>query len=166
MDVYLLRHGDALPVGAQGIRTDDERPLSDAGRKETREVGRAFRKLRVRPDTLLSSPLVRARETAEIVGECLEGTGVTLCEELGHGFSPPALLARLRELPTKQTVLLVGHQPDLGRFASFLLTGDTAADIDLKKTGLCRIEFEKAPAPGKGTLRWLLTQKHLAMMAS
>jgi len=166
MDLYLLRHADALPAGAPGIRTDDERPLSETGRKESRDVGAALRKLGVGPETVLSSPLLRARQTAELVTGALGGLRVTVCEELGHAFSSPALLAKLCELPGRQAVLLVGHQPDLGTFASFLLSGREGIDVGLKKAGLCRIEFEGLPAVGRGTLRWLLTQKHLAMMAA
>jgi phosphohistidine phosphatase len=167
MDVYLLRHGDALPVGSEGIRTDDERTLSDEGRREIREVAASLQRLKVDPDAILSSPLIRARETADIVAQEAGKKEVTSCDELGHGFSPAGLLARLRELPRKSSLILVGHQPDLGSFASFLLTGDAnAIDISLKKGGLCWIEFDNQAAAGKGTLRWLLTQKHLRVMAT
>lgn len=166
MNIYLLRHGDALPVGAGGITNDDQRSLSDGGREEIRQVAAGLRKLKVVPDTLLSSPLLRAQQTADIVAQAFDRLAVTSCEELGHGFSCPALLARLRELPSKASVVLVGHQPDLGMFASFLLVGDDSVEVALKKGGLCWIEFEKAPAAGQGTIRWLLTQKQLSMMAA
>lgn len=167
MDIYLLRHGNAVPVGSPGITSDDERTLSDQGRKDIRKVGCALRKLKLSPHIVLTSPLIRARETAEIVAKTLGDIPVTECDELGHGFSPSGLLARLRELPADTSAILVGHQPDLGTFTSFLVTGDAdSVDVALKKGGVCRVAFDHAPAAGNGSLRWLLTQKHLSMMAS
>lgn len=162
MQICLLRHGDALPVGAPGVESDHQRPLSDEGRKEIQAVAAALRKLNIHPTRILTSPLIRARETAEIVAQNLGDLPVLPWEELGNGFSPSGLLSRLRELAPEESVVLVGHQPDLGQFAAFLLFGDTDADISLKKGGACFVEFRNHPESGRGSLKWLLTQKQLA----
>jgi phosphohistidine phosphatase len=163
MDVYILRHGPAEERGPEWP-DDDARPLSAEGKAKTRGVASGIKALGVAPDAIYSSPLVRARQTAEIVAKTLSLT--SRLHETGHlapGGDPDALFAAIREAtPGADAVMLVGHEPDLGCLASRLLTGNAhGVDAPLKKAGLVRIEIDEPSAQGGGTLRWFLAPGHL-----
>jgi phosphohistidine phosphatase len=150
--IYLLRHADAGDPGAW-TGSDDERPLSKRGRKQARRLGRHLADLGVQIDLVLTSPKVRAVDTARLVGKAL---AVTAAEDprLSGGFDPAALGALLGELDGSATsAMLVGHDPDLSEIASWL----TDAPIALRKGALVRIDLAgRDVAAGGGALRWLL----------
>jgi phosphohistidine phosphatase len=150
--MVLLRHGTAVPHGAAGL-DDADRPLIAAGEREARNAGRALRALQVRPDRIVTSPLVRARQTAQLAAAEL-GLEISEDDALRPGFASGDLDA-LFVRHAGGCVVLVGHDPDF----SAILRDVTGADVAFPKGGLASIEL-----PG-GELRWLLRPRALRLIA-
>lgn len=161
MDIYLLRHDDAVDRVAGGYARDEERPLTEAGRGEARAAAEALRWLGSPIDLILTSPLVRAEQTATIAAELLLPTrGLARCAPLASGGDLEEIVAALvAAAPTN--VLLVGHMPDLGELAGWLAWGRPEATLTLRTGGLCRLSTPDRPSAGSGDLRWLLPPKLL-----
>ena len=164
MNLYLLRHGIAVATEQPGIGSDGERPLTPKGIKRMRRAAQGLRRLKIGFDSILTSPLVRARQTADIVAEALGlETRLEEISELAPETSVDSLIASLAHFQDKKHLLLVGHNPLLPDSAAFLITGkrNSGVQIDLKKGGLCCIEIDGPPPANPGTLRWFLTPKQL-----
>jgi phosphohistidine phosphatase len=156
MDLYLIRHADAVRLGEGGGSEDAERPLSPDGVEQARQLGRALRARGVSIGLVLTSPLVRARQTAE---EMLSAWGeakpeLRTCEELEPGVKSKRLARFLRD-HSDEAVALVGHQPDLSQHAAWLI-GSKKAQLDFAKGGIAHILCERT-GRGGGVLNWLLT---------
>src|SRR5207245_4197073 len=166
MELVFLRHG--LAVYKEEWKGEDEaRPLTREGVERTKEVVRGLRVLKVRPDVILSSPLLRARETAEIAKEGLIADAkAELVDELAPSAAPDQLIARLPDLAEKPVVLCVGHEPHISTTISAMVSGRTAASFDVKKAGACCIRFTGIPKAGAGTMLWLLPPKFLRLIAT
>jgi phosphohistidine phosphatase len=117
-------------------------------------------------DAVVSSPLLRARQTAQIVTEALAlRRKLVLTDHLAPDGSPKSLVEQLNEPGArKKNVLLVGHEPYLSQLIAVFVAGSTTAAIDLKKGGLAKLEVEKLRYARCATLAWLLTPKQLALM--
>ena len=161
MKLYLLRHGEAADRDDPQYPNDADRPLTPTGIRRTRALARALRRLDIEPDAIFSSPLVRARETAEIVERGLRLQGrLELTEWLAPSGDVGKLMQRLDELqPKPECILLVGHEPDLSRLISLLCTGGPQLSLTLKKGGLCRLEIESLRAGRRAQLEWLLAPR-------
>jgi phosphohistidine phosphatase len=161
MDLYLIRHAEAKPVGEDGITTDEDRPLTANGEVQARELAAGLQRRGVRLTMLLTSPLVRATQTAEAILRqwTLPAPEWKLCEELAPGASPKKLSRFVRGLET-DAVGLVGHLPDLGEYAGWLI-GGKKAQIDLAKAGVAYLECPDGPRKGKCVLAWLVTPEWL-----
>lgn len=166
MDLYLMRHGIAEPQEAQGHGSDRDRPLSANGVKRMRKAAKGLSKLGLSFDRILTSPLLRARQTAEVVAEVLKMEArVEEVPELAAEGSVQDLLSCLARHRESKGLLLVGHQPLLGETASFLLCKGKKMELGLKKGGLCCIELGNLPPEGSATLHWMLTPKQLRLLA-
>jgi phosphohistidine phosphatase len=168
MELFLLRHGIAVERGDLDYQNDAERPLTAEGRRELRQVGVAMRKMKLGIEVILSSPLVRARQTAEIVAAELKlKKKLAFSDALKHGSSVKTLVTEVNGLkPAAETILLVGHEPDMGDIISLLVTGRSAAGLSLKKAGLAKLQITTKLSPGRcASLVWLLTPKLMARMA-
>jgi phosphohistidine phosphatase len=162
MDLYLLRHGDAVDRLTGGYARDEDRPLTDAGRVEARDAGRALVRLDAVPDLILTSPLVRAVQTAATVAEALRAPREpAICAALAPGGQREAIVAALLAAGPPASVLLVGHMPDLGELAGWLIWGLPEVTLSFRTGGLCRITTPDHPAPATGDLRWLLPPRLL-----
>lgn len=149
MILYFLRHGKAgSPRGVD----DDARELTPAGEAALRAAAPLWRRLNLRPDVVLSSPLPRALRTAELLCEAVGGTPIP-DDRLRPGAGWRELGRALADHPDARRVMFVGHEPDLSS-AVALLTG--AASVRLRKGGLACVEFYGVPEPGGGELAWLL----------
>jgi len=147
--LYFLRHGDA---GSPQATDDDSRRLTPEGAKELRAAAPLWRRLNLRPDVVLSSPLPRAMETAEIF--CEAGGGEPVADDrLRPGASWGMFARALAAHPEARRVMFVGHEPDLSG-AIVHLTG--AASVRMRKGGLACVEFYGVPEPGGGEIAWLL----------
>lgn len=152
MKLYFLRHGQAN--WEQWERPDDERPLTKKGRKEVESVANALQELKVRPHEILTSPLPRAFETAQIVSEKLD-VELTTTSLLAPGFGLHSLRQLLSDHADRD-LMLVGHEPDFS-LALAQLTGGT---VRMAKAGLARVDIENA-ADLRGELVWLIPPKVL-----
>jgi phosphohistidine phosphatase len=147
--LYFLRHGKAgSPRGAD----DDARELTAAGIRALELAAPLWRRVNLRPDVVLSSPLARARQTAELVTDAIGGE-VLLDDRLRPGASWGDLARAMAAHPDARRVLFVGHEPDLSSTVAHL-TG--AASVRMRKGGLACVEFYGIPEPGGGELAWLL----------
>jgi phosphohistidine phosphatase len=155
MELYFLRHGIAADVGPDGLG-DGGRPLTKAGIAKMQAAARGMRRLDLRPDALLSSPLVRAHETAAIVARELE-IDLQLADQLSPGCDSAQLFALLGQHRAAERVMLVGHEPDLSALIGALTGGSR---VLMKKGGLGRVDTDLLE-DGAGTLVWLLPPRAL-----
>jgi phosphohistidine phosphatase len=160
MKLLFLRHG--IAEEARGDMHDFDRALTQEGRDEMDQIARGLRRLGVKPDIILSSPLIRARQTAEIVAPVLQ-VPVEIANELQTGSSLEDMTKLLQRYP-HDTVMLVGHEPDFSAAAARLMNADQR-NVILKKGGLIRVEVDGRAQPGRGRLSGLLTPKMLMLMA-
>lgn len=157
--LYLVRHGIAAERGKEWP-DDSKRPLTHKGIARMREVTAGLQDLEVSFDLILTSPLVRARQTADLLHQGLGGS--TPLEEtalLAPGGKPADLIELLRSRKKADHVALVGHEPDLGQLAAFLI--GARAPLVFKKGGVCRIDFEKLPPVPPGHLVWFALPRML-----
>lgn len=150
MILYFLRHGKA---GSPRPKNDEARELTKSGMAALRAGAPLWQRLRAHPNVVLSSPLVRALQTAQLF---CEGTGAgepVTDERLAPGAKWEDLALAMAEHPGGQSVIFVGHEPDLSA-AIELLTGATS--VRMRNGGLACIEFPDAPEPGAGEIAWLL----------
>lgn len=151
VELHLLRHADAGdPDAWQG--SDDERPLSDTGRRQSERLAHFLADAGFRPDIIVSSPKLRALETARIVGERLQ-VKVMLDARLGDDASLSAVEGVLTSAGDVRRPVLVGHDPDFSALVSVLCG---ASGVPLRKAALARIDAERPLAAGGGLLRWLV----------
>jgi phosphohistidine phosphatase len=149
LELYLLRHADAGDPEAW-TRSDAERPLSGKGRRQAERLGRHLAAIEFAPDTILTSPKVRAAETARIVAEAL-GRPVVDDDRLAGPLDIEDLDSILKDAPRR--VVLVGHDPDFSELLSNLVG---APELSLRKGALARVDLDAPVRPGGGVLRWLL----------
>jgi len=159
MEIYVLRHGIAVERGTPGYKKDSDRPLTKEGEEKLYQIAQAILAMDLKFDLILSSPYVRAAKTAQIVASELDEE-VTFTEFLEPGANPLGLISQIND-EKPQRVLLVGHEPDLSQLISLLIGGATAAAIELKKGGLCKMSTGKLIFGQCATLNWLLTPKQL-----
>lgn len=158
-ELYLIRHaiaeerGDAWP-------DDSKRPLTDDGIAKMRKVARGLARLDIAFDIVLTSPLVRARQTAEIVaGGLAPRPTLVNIDSLAPDGGYAALMAELEKHARKPRIALVGHEPDIGELAAKLVGSRRA--IEFKKGAICRIDVDDIPPAGPGALRWFAPPKIL-----
>jgi phosphohistidine phosphatase len=165
MRLVLLRHGPAATRDPLAWPDDRKRPLTEKGRARTLRACEGLLRLEPAVALVLSSPLVRCAQTAQCLREAAGSAAtVRFTEALAPGGSWRDALGELGSLVETSTVVLVGHEPDLGNLAGVLLFGSPAA-LPLRKAGACSIEFETRCAPGKGRLRWFLPPRALRRFA-
>ena len=169
MNLYILRHGIASAPGEDGLPKnlpDAERPLSVKGKQRLWGATGAMRKMEVVLDTVMSSPLLRARQTAQIVTEAMElRRALVLTDNLAPEGSTKALVEQINEIgPRAKSILLVGHEPYLSRLIALLVAGDADAEFDLKKGGLAKLEIAKLKHGRCAMLEWLLTPKQMVLI--
>jgi phosphohistidine phosphatase len=160
MQLVLIRHARAEERTL--FKRDRTRALTEDGRRRMRKAARGLHALLPGLTQIATSPLLRARQTAEIVAALYAGIDTVSVPALSPGAAPRTVLAWLRTQPQDALLALVGHEPDLGRLASWLLAGRPAGFVQFKKGAAALIEFADVPAAGKGTLAWLLTAAQLA----
>ncbi len=157
--LYVMRHGIAVARGDPNFADDTKRPLTPEGKKKLKGVSRGLFRLGLCVDSIISSPLIRASETAAIVAEVFApGVTVKTSDFLRPGGSLQALLTSLAKQADHRRVLVIGHEPDLSDGVAKLI-GNARANFQFKKGGCCRIDFEKFPPRPPGKLIWWLTPR-------
>jgi phosphohistidine phosphatase len=158
-ELYVVRHGRAEGRGV-AWPDDAKRPLTEEGVTKLRRASRALARIGVSIDVVLTSPLVRTRQTAEIfAAEFSPHPAIVNVDALAPGGSPSGVIAELEKHSRRKRIAIVGHEPALGELAARLVGMRHA--MEFKKGAVCRIDVDTLPPAGPGTLRWLLTPKIL-----
>jgi phosphohistidine phosphatase len=161
MELLIIRHAIAFERDRHRWRDDAARPLSPAGMRRARKAAAGLKEFSKAPDLLLTSPLVRARQTAQILTEVAGWPTATEAPELAPGERAPAVLALLGKARGK-LVAIVGHQPELGTLLTACLLGDgEALPIEMKKNAVACLSFAGTVRAGHAALRWLATPRML-----
>lgn len=164
MRVVLFRHGPAGERDPAHWPDDTQRPLTPKGEQRTAAAAAGLRCLRPDVRQVYTSPLLRALQTTQIVARVLSLHAPTeTWDELAAGVALRAVVGRLSHVPPASTIVLVGHEPDLGRLAGLLLFGETRS-IPLRKAGACCLRFEEAPRAGGAHLEWVASPRILRMI--
>lgn len=156
IELYLIRHGLAGERGT--FANDDERPLTEEGKKKTRQVAKRLQELGLQFDLMLTSPLVRAQQTADILMKAGLAETLEQADFLAHGGSIDAWLEWMPSWnkPERARLALVGHEPDLSAWAERLLWGEEKGALTLKKAGVLGLTLPSTGSPiGKSCLFWL-----------
>jgi len=176
MKIYLVRHAIAEAHGVSpdlvraaakkskpfAVNGDSDRALTEQGKSKMARAAQGLRKIKVDLDLVLTSPLRRARETAEIVAGQLGGVKIETLDALSPGAEPSAVITALRHHQDLRSIALVGHEPDLGHLASFLLAGSpSACHVTFKKGAVACLEGDLADEATSCSLLWLMPPKML-----
>ena len=162
MNLYLLRHGPAVERGKFRGRDDSLRPLTSDGREKMRDAARGMRVLGLSFDLILSSPYLRAHDTADLVAKVFTNRRhLKLTELLTPEADPAELIRYLATLPHTHSVLLVGHEPHLSTLLARLVGARNSNPLKLRKGALCLLSVEKLRRGACARLEWLLTAGQL-----
>lgn len=157
----VIRHAAAADPPASG--QDADRPLSDKGWQAMTDAARGLAAAAARPEVILSSPFLRAHQTAEIVAEAFGGVPFETLDILAAGASASDIIAALAERCHRPSggLAVVGHEPDLGRFVSYALAASARSFHTPRKGSACMLEFPAMPRAGNATLEWIMEPQHL-----
>ncbi len=165
MTLYVVRHGQAAPLG-DAVRRDAERPLTDQGVADAALIGTALVRLDPGISLVLCSSFLRSRQTAEkLAAQFPVPPEIRERESLSPGVRPVVLIAELQAVPSDSSLVVVGHQPDLGIFISHVFQGETPAPIDLPPAAVACLRFAGDPR-SDASLRWLLNPDMLRKLLS
>lgn len=154
MEIFILRHGEAE---ARGVGLPEaERALTPKGRKDLRVVLAMAKASKVAPQVILTSPLVRAQQTAAAAAKVFD-VPIVESPHLLPAASPDLLWKEIGTMKEAEAILIAGHEPHLSNFTRFLL--ESAVALDLKKGTLLRVTTRNRIGPPRGVLRWMLTPK-------
>jgi phosphohistidine phosphatase len=158
-ELYIVRHAIAAARG-EDWPDDDKRPLTERGVSRFKEEVAGLKKLSVGVDEIFTSPLVRARQTAELLAAGIPGKpSVKVLDALAPGHTPTSVMAQLARAARRRRIALVGHEPGLGELAAHLIGAGRA--LTFKKGGVCRIDVESLSSRRPGSLSWFVTPKLL-----
>ena len=161
MELLVIRHAIAFERDHDRWPDDALRPLSPAGMRRSHKAAAGFKELCAVPDRLLTSPLVRARQTAKILTEAAGWPQAKIAQELIPGEGAAAVLALLAKDHSKR-IAIVGHEPDLSALlAACLLKDGGTLRIELKKNAVACLSFDGRARAGRGGLKWLATPRML-----
>jgi phosphohistidine phosphatase len=162
MYLYLVRHAIAFEPDPAQWPDDRDRPLTPEGEKKFRQAAQGLRDLVPSVDAVLSSPLVRAWQTAAILARKAGWPEPQRFDALEPGTPPPEVVEALQPHASFASVALVGHEPSLHELAAYLLSGDTSSpQLVMRKGGVACLEFDNAPRAGGGRLDWLVRPRIL-----
>lgn len=158
MNLYIVRHAIAVQRGTPGYEDDSQRPLTDTGRKKMKKIVKGLCDFGIELDAIVTSPYVRARDTATILAKEFEMKDkVALSDSLIPPGNFENLINEIREKYDVANLALVGHEPMLSSLISWLTTGNTAMKVTLKKGGVALLSTDNLYEEGRATLQWLLT---------
>lgn len=161
MEIYIIRHGDAIDRHDPRVSGDAMRWLTEAGRDEVAISARLLKSLGVTPDLVLTSPMVRARQTAEIITALIgPNSGPEVSEELVYGGSLAGVVSDVLDRSRPRQIVLAGHMPSVGALVGYLAWQRPEIGVPFRTGEVCRIDLpDDAPHPGYGDLRWLIPPK-------
>jgi phosphohistidine phosphatase len=157
MLIYVLRH--AIADDAKPGESDSARALTSEGRKKLSSVLDRAKKAGVAPSVILTSPYVRARQTARMAGQALDCEDAVIeTSALVPSGSPELVWDEITEYRSEQQIMVVGHEPLLSELVKFLLNSP-ALRVDMRKAALVAISLESLRGSPRGSLQWMLTPK-------
>ncbi len=163
LELYLIRHGLAAERGDE-FPDDSKRPLTSAGISRLRKEAKALDALGVGFDHIITSPLVRTKQTADVFAETLKSKpSLSQSDALAPAGTSAAVVQELGKHMRKGRIAIVGHEPNLGELAARLI--GARMPMEFKKGAICRIDFEVFPPKGIGQLRWFVTPRMLREIA-
>jgi phosphohistidine phosphatase len=164
MKLLIVRHADAgdRDEFAKTGKPDDQRPLSEKGRDQMKNGVVGLKKLVPSADLIVTSPYVRAVQTAEFVREIYGRVPQEETATLEPEVAPAEFEAWLKSQRDYEVVAVVGHEPHLSTLTTWLIAGVEDSRVDLKKGGACLLVFDGRAKKAAGTLRWLMGPKELA----
>lgn len=159
MDLYIIRHALAVDAATADYESDSVRPLTDKGRKKMQQIARGLRKLGVEFDLILSSPYMRACQTAEILADVFKMKQKTVfSDNLMPLGNPELLIGEINEKYLVDSLALVGHEPHLSTLIAMLVAENGKLEITLKKGGVCYLSADDLHHQDhRATLEWVLT---------
>lgn len=165
MLLYLVRH--AIAAERETAETDDfHRALTPEGIKKMRHSAEVLRRLKVSISEIWSSPLVRARQTAELLAaEFDPAPRIEHLSALEPDAPPADALSQLSRRASQTNIAFVGHEPFMGECAAYLLTARMGGLVEFKKGGVCCFEVDDPGPPCRARLHWLLTPKIMSLMS-
>ncbi len=156
MNLYLIRH--AIAEEESPSVEDRQRALTEKGAKKMRNIAKGLKTLGIEFDYIISSPYVRAQQTAEILGDVLKlRKKIVISESISPMGDPNQLLAEINENYTVNSLAIVGHEPYLSNLISLLTAGGAPIEMTFKKGGVCYLTTDDFHHTRKATLQWLLT---------
>jgi phosphohistidine phosphatase len=166
MELLIVRHAIAYPRDATRWPDDTQRPLTAEGIRRGRRAAAGLKRIARRPDLILTSPLVRARDTAKIFSRGAHWPEAVECDALAPQGRLEDVLEALRRHGEKAVcAAVVGHQPHLGRLLAHCLRGEARPEaFELKKSAVACVQFEGAPAAHRGVLAWSLAPRILRQL--
>ena len=161
MKIYIIRHGIAYEPGEPGYENDSQRPLSEKGREKMLKVAHFLRQLNIKPDVILSSPYLRAHQTAEILAKGLKykKDKIEFSERLLPAGQPGPILEEVIDKYMIEELVIVGHEPCLGLLISALAGGGLNLAINVRYGSVCCLSADDFRVERRATLEWLLTPK-------
>jgi len=163
LELYLIRHGVAAERG-EDFPDDSKRPLTHTGISRLKKEAKALEALGVGFDHIITSPLVRTRQTADVFAETLKSKpSLSQSDALAPAGTSTAVIQELAKHMRKGRIALVGHEPNIGELAARLI--GARMPMEFKKGAICRIDFEVFPPKGIGQLQWFLTPRMLREIA-
>jgi phosphohistidine phosphatase len=164
MNLYLIRHAIAEEESPTG--DDSQRGLTDKGAKKMRQIAKGLRELGVEFDYILTSPYIRAEQTAEILGDVLKmKKRIVTSENLAPTGNPDQLLAEINEKYSVNSLAIVGHEPYLSNLVGLLTADGSPIEMTFKKGGVCYLTTDDLHHTRKANLEWLLTPGILVEIA-
>ena len=166
MKIYLIRHSNAVDPGTPGYEDDSLRPLTEKGRDKMKDIASALKELDVKPDLIVSSPYVRAQQTAEILAKVLQyKRELTFSDALVPMGNADNIIGEINEKYSVDELVLVGHEPCFSTLISMLTAGNPDLNINIKNGGVCCLSSDDLHTERKAVLEWLLTPKILTELA-
>lgn len=161
MNLYILRHAKAEPRGLK-YKLDHKRPLTSEGEEIMKSAAEGMKVLCESFDLILTSPYIRALKTAEITAGVFKTDKIWVSENLVADGNLKKLIDEINDnYSTTKDILIVGHNPSLPQLISVLLTGDSNLEVNLKKSGLCKLSTDNLRYGQCATMEWLLTPRQL-----
>jgi phosphohistidine phosphatase len=165
MRIYLIRHGNAVDPGTPSYDEDSQRPLTERGRDKMNKIASALKKMKVKPDLIVSSPYVRARQTAEILAKVMKyKKSIMFSEALVPITDADELVGEINEKYTVDELVLVSHEPCISNLIGTLTANNPNICINIKNGGVCCLSADDLHLERTAVLEWLLTPKLLSAL--
>jgi phosphohistidine phosphatase len=166
MKIYLIRHSNAVDPGTPGYEDDSLRPLTENGRDKMKKIASALKKLDVKPDLIVSSPYIRAKQTAEVLAKVLKfKSELVFSDALVPMGKPEDIIGEINEKYNVGELVLVGHEPCFSSLVGTLIAGNPDLTMTMKNGGVCCLASDDLHTEHKATLEWLLTPKIMSELA-